>query len=87
MNRTTRLNKYKEMNNMNKIGMIVGIFMCLLIVSTSAVSASAPMDEDVKPTDRPCTALEESDSSKSDCGYEDDVSYQEPSYYDIYIIK
>jgi hypothetical protein len=72
------------MKDMNKIGIIVGIIMCILIVSTTAVSAAAPMDEDVKPMDGPCTAGEETDSCTSDCGYEDDAPYQEPSSYLIY---
>jgi hypothetical protein len=72
---------------MKKIGIIVGILMCILIVSTTAVSAAAPMDEDVKPKDGPCTVGDESSSCTSDCGSEDDAPSQEPSTYLIYFSK
>lgn len=79
---------------MKKICIIVGLLICIMIVSTTAVSAAAPMDEDVskedvKPTNAekdngPCTVGEGSSSCTSDCGVENDAPYQEPSTYLIY---
>jgi hypothetical protein len=67
---------------MNKIGMIVGFLMCILIVSTTAVSAAAPMDGEKK--DGPCSVEDESSSCTSDCGVEDEASYQDSTSYLMY---
>jgi hypothetical protein len=75
---------------MKKIGLIVSSLMCIMIVSTTAVSAAAPMDEeDVKQTNEeksnePCTIGDGSSECTSDCGFEEDETYQEPVSYLIY---
>ena len=67
---------------MKKIGMIVGFLLCLMIVSTAAVSAAAPMDEEK--SYGTCTIEDGIRECTSDCEFEDDEPNQDPGSYLIY---
>jgi hypothetical protein len=71
---------------MKKIGIIVGLLMCILIVSATAVSAAEQVNEDVCTKKGTDTSGDGSSSCTSDCGSEnDEPSYQDSNNYLIYL--